>query len=79
MTKTVEESRIEMKNLAAKIEAIRARMVELNEIGKQTQPLIPRMETEITDLQSKKETIKDTLESLVSRRNKVFFLCNKFG
>jgi hypothetical protein len=68
-----------MKSLTSKIEAIRARMIELNETAKQSHLLIPKLEHEIHDLKSRKGTIGETLDSLVSRRDKVLYLCNKLN
>jgi ABC-type phosphate transport system auxiliary subunit len=61
----------EMKTVASKIEVLRSRMGELDVVARQTRPLIPTLEAELGSLQEREAVIKETLQSLKERRDKV--------
>lgn len=76
--KTLDEAKAEKGQLHCKIELIRARLSELEAITRDLQPVVPKLEVTIKDLESRRETIQDTLESLMIRKHKVLYISNKF-
>jgi DNA repair exonuclease SbcCD ATPase subunit len=76
VTRILEESTNEMKSIASQIEQLEKRLFQLNSICAMNEPLVEKLESEISTLSGKSEMVHQTLDSLIQRRDKVSVIWN---